>query len=113
MPSLPEIVGYNEESNSNKGKHCQSHLSSGSYKARLSWWLSGKESACNGATVLIPGLGRSLKEEMATQSSILAEKSSWTEVPGGLQSIGLQSQTVLSTHTHTHTQYEVNSLAEF
>ena len=34
------------------------------YEIELSWWLSGKESACNagdvaGATGLIPGLGRS------------------------------------------------------
>ena len=31
-----------------------------------------------------------LEEEMATHSSILAGKISWTEEPGGLQSIGLQ-----------------------
>ena len=59
---------------------------------------------------MIPGSGRSLEEEMATQSSILAEKSSQTEVPGGLQSLGWQSQTILSTPTYT--QYEVNSLTE-
>ena len=32
----------------------------------------------------IPGLGRSLEEEIATHSSILALKISWTEEPGGL-----------------------------
>ena len=37
---------------------------------------------------------------MATHSSILAWKISWTEEPGGLQSLGLQSQTQLSTHAH-------------
>ena len=31
-----------------------------------------------------------LEEEMATHSSILAWKIPWTEVPGGLQSMGLQ-----------------------
>ena len=31
-----------------------------------------------------------LKKEMATHSSILAWKISWTEEPGGLQSMGLQ-----------------------
>ena len=36
------------------------------------------------------------KEEMATYSSILAWEIAWTEAPGGLQSIGLQSQTRLS-----------------
>ena len=31
-----------------------------------------------------------LEKEMATNSSILARKISWTEEPGGLQSVGLQ-----------------------
>ena len=34
-----------------------------------------------------------LEEEMATHSSILAWEVSWTEEPGGLQSMGLQSWT--------------------
>ena len=38
----------------------------------------------------IPGSGRSLENEMATHSSILAWKILWTEEPGGLQSMGLQ-----------------------
>ena len=33
---------------------------------------------------VIPGSGRSMKKEMATCSSILAWKISWTEKPGGL-----------------------------
>ena len=32
----------------------------------------------------IPGLGRSLEEEVATHSSILAWRIPWTEEPGGL-----------------------------
>ena len=39
---------------------------------------------------------------MATHSSILAQRIPWTEEPGGLQSMGSQSQTrlkELSTHT--------------
>ena len=36
----------------------------------------------------IPGLGRCLDEGKATHSSILAWRISWTEEPGGLQSIG-------------------------
>ena len=39
---------------------------------------------------MIPGLGRSLKKEMATYSSILAWDIPWTEEPGGLQSMGSQ-----------------------
>ena len=34
-----------------------------------------------------------LEKEMATHSSILAWKIPWTEEPGRLQSMGLQSQT--------------------
>ena len=41
-----------------------------------------------------------LEKEMATHSSLLAWEISWTEEPGGLQSIGLQkSQTRLSEQT--------------
>ena len=36
------------------------------------------------------GLEDSLKKGMATRSSILAWRISWTEEPGGLQSMGLQ-----------------------
>ena len=39
---------------------------------------------------LIPGSERSLEEEMATHLRILAARISWTEEPGGLQSMGLQ-----------------------
>ena len=45
-----------------------------------------------------------LEEGITTYSSILAWKIPWTEEPGGLQFIGLQSQTWLkwlSMHTHT------------
>ena len=51
--------------------------------------LSSKESAYNardtGDAVSIPESGRSLEEEMATHSSILAWRVPWTEEPGGLQ----------------------------
>ena len=45
--------------------------------------------------MLVQSLGQedSLEEEMATLSSILAWEISWTEEPGGLQSMGSQSQT--------------------
>ena len=56
----------------------------------------GKESACN---VRDPGsiLGREdpLEKGMETHSSILAWEVSWTEEPGGLQSMGSQSWTQL------------------
>ena len=37
-----------------------------------------------------------MEEEMATHSRILAWEIPWTEEPGGLHSIGSQSQTQLS-----------------
>ena len=44
--------------------------------------------ANGGDTGSIPGLGRSLEKEMATHSRrILAWEISWTEEPGGLQSV--------------------------
>ena len=51
----------------------------------------GKESACNtGDPSLIPGLGRSPGEGMATHSSTVAWRIPWTEEPGGLQSLEFQ-----------------------
>ena len=51
----------------------------------------GKESACNvGDWGSTPGWGRSPGKGMTTHSSILAWRIPWTEVPGGLQSMGLQ-----------------------
>ena len=57
------------------------------------------------------GRGDPLKKEMAPHSNILAGIIPCTEEPGRLQSMGLQSQTWLSTHTqmehtYTHTQRE-------
>ena len=52
---------------------------------------AGKQSSCNAEDLgLIPGLEDPLEEGMATHSSILAWRISWTEEPGGPQSIGLQ-----------------------
>ena len=42
------------------------------------------------------GQENSLEKEMANHSSILAWKISWTEEPGGLQSLGSQSQARLN-----------------
>ena len=66
---------------------------------------------------LITGSGRSLgqkdpmKDGMATHSSTLAWKIPWTEEPGGLQSIGFQSQTRLK-QLGKHTCYipETNTI---
>ena len=61
----------------------------------LSWWLSGKESACQCRRCV--GGEDTLEKEMATYSNVLAWKIPQTEEPGGLQSTGSQkSQTPLS-----------------
>ena len=50
-----------------------------------------KESASNvGDMDSTPVLGNPLEEGMATHSSIVAGRISWTEQPGGLQSMGSQ-----------------------
>ena len=65
-----------------------------------------KEFACNAGDLgFNQSLGQkdALEEEMATHSSILAWRLSWTEEPSGLQFIWLQSQTQLkwlSMHGH-------------
>ena len=43
-----------------------------------------------GAVILKISTYKSLEKEMATQSSIVAWKVPWTEVPYGLQSVGSQ-----------------------
>ena len=50
---------------------------------------------------LIPGLGKSPEEEMATHSSILAWKTPWTEKPGGLHIVHevTKSRTQLGTRS--------------
>ena len=54
-------------------------------------WHSGKESTCQCRRYgFYPWMGRSLEEEMAIHSSILAWRIPRTEEPGGLQSRGSQ-----------------------
>ena len=43
-----------------------------------------------------------LEEEMATHSYTLSWKTPWTEEPGGLQSMELQSRPHLSDRVHVH-----------
>ena len=60
----------------------------------------------------IPELGRSPGGGWGTQSSILAWRIPWTEVRGGLQSMGSQKvrQDWVTIHTHKHTQGKVCDL---
>ena len=75
-----------------------------------SWGNTGswdsKQSACNaGDLASIPGLGRSPGEGNGTHSSMLAWKIPWTEGPGGIQSMELQShKTERLTHVYWKTQ---------
>ena len=52
------------------------------------------------ATVQSLGWEDPLEKEMAPHSSMLAWRIPWTKEPGGLQSVGPQSQTRLTMHTH-------------
>ena len=47
-----------------------------------------------------------LEKEMATHSSILAWKISWTEEPGGLQSMGSQESDMTQRLDHHHSYLE-------
>ena len=54
---------------------------------------AGKNQPANARdTILTPGQEDPLEKEMAAHSCILAWRNPWTEEPGGLQSMGLQSQ---------------------
>ena len=53
-----------------------------------------KESTCSAGDLdSIPESEDPLEKEMATHSSMLAWRIPWTEVPGGLQSMGSQTDT--------------------
>ena len=71
------------------------------------------DAGVTGDTGLIPGPEDPLVEEMATHCSTLAWKIPWTEEPGGLQFIGLQSLTRLSMHTHSIISYEYSTIHNF
>ena len=45
-----------------------------------------------------------LEKEMATHSSMLAWEILWVEEPGGIQSMGLQGQTLLSNGAHQNSE---------
>ena len=71
------------------------------YVNGLPWWLtqwSRIHLPCRRCG-WIPGLGRTLEEEMATHSSILAWEIPRTEEPGGLQFVGSQR----AGHDRAHT----------
>ena len=54
-----------------------------------------------------------LEKEMASQYSILTWETPWTEEPGGLQSINLQTGAWLSNWTYTHTNDNESQLYLF
>ena len=74
--------------------HGHADLRSAVWYMGFSWWLSGKEPACQfrRSKLWVYSLGQEdpLEGEMATHFSILAWRIPWTEEPGGLKSIGLQ-----------------------
>ena len=65
-------------------------------RGKLPRWLSDEESACQAGDTDSLCQEDFLEKEMATHSSMLTLEIPWTEEPGGLQSMGLQSWTQLS-----------------
>ena len=55
-----------------------------------------------GDSGLNPGWEDPLQKEMATDSSILAWRTPWTEEPGRLQSTGSQESDTTEATEHTH-----------
>ena len=60
---------------------------------------------------MTPGSGRCLEKEIAIHSSILAWEIPWTKEPGGLQSMGLQSQIQLSNETTTAHSFQFSNMS--
>ena len=63
-------------------------------------------------TSSIPGSRRSLEESVATHSSILASSIPWTDEPGGLKSMGSQSQTRLKQLGTQHARVTLSLLLD-
>ena len=58
-----------------------------------------------------PGSGNPLEKGMATHSSILAWRISWTEEPGGLHTVHGVAESVMTEQlTHTHTLHNLVDL---
>ena len=75
-------------------------------------WCTGKESTCQCRRCKRHGcdpwiLEDILEEDMATHSSILSWKISWTEKTGWLLSMGYQRVGCNWVHTHTHTHTHI------
>ena len=70
---------------------------------------ASKELACQcrrcEMRVLSLGQEDPLEKKMATRFSILACRIPWTEAPGRLQSLGMQSRTQLSACAYAHSRY--------
>ena len=68
----------------------------------------GKESACNlGDLSSISGSGRPSREGMATRSSILAWRITWTEELGGYNPWGQKESDMTEVTEYAHTQYSI------
>ena len=89
------ITGFNMETRQLMGTTSNQleTVSHHELKSARGWRVRRNNNACNAADPgLIPGLEDPLEKEMATHSSILAWRIPWTEEPGGLHSMGSQSQ---------------------
>lgn len=74
-----------------------------SVRRALLWQLRGRQPTSSaGGEGSASGSGRSLQEEMAARSSMLAWETAWVEEPGGLQSVGRKEWTWLSDWVCVH-----------
>ena len=86
---------YKQKQNKNLTTWKYGHLYEWSWASLVSWLVKNTP-AVQETWVWSLGWEDPLEEGMATHSSILAWRIPRTEEPGGLQSMGLQSQTQLS-----------------
>ena len=81
----------------------------------LPWWLRWQRICLQcGRPGFDPWVGKILEEGMAAHSSILAWRLPWTEVPGGLQSMGSQrldrTERLCTAHCiYIHLEYHANN----
>ena len=82
IPPMPERLATEKKKGGGRGNE-------------LPWRISGKEPACQSKRHEAWSLGweDALEKEKATHSNILAWRIPWTEEPGGLHSMKLQSWT--------------------
>ena len=87
---IPPPFGFPSHLGHHRARDCHTGFPGGASGKELTSQCRRHTDGCS-----IPGLGGSLEEGIATDSSILAWITPWAEEPGWLQSTESQSQTLL------------------